>query len=94
MQRPEIICHMVTSLDGRLLPDRWPFSEDHIMSMYEATAAKLDASGWAVGRATMLHYVDEGEPDLPELIRQVPGSHHEYACDERGQADRQVDDAL
>ena len=69
MQRPEIICHMVTSLDGRLLPDRWPFSEDHIMSMYEATAAKLDASGWAVGRATMLHYVDEGEPDLLDAPR-------------------------
>lgn len=56
--RPKIICHMIGSIDGRLVPDRWTplhagAEQDTILKVYEATAARLDAQGWIVGRKTM-----------------------------------------
>lgn len=60
MERPYIICHMVTSLDGRLLPDHWPVSLDKLMTVYDTAANRLDADGWVVGRETMQHYIDHG----------------------------------
>lgn len=50
---PRIICHMVTSLDGRLLADDWPMTGERVMALYEETAARLDAQGWIVGRRTL-----------------------------------------
>ncbi|WP_122523181.1 dihydrofolate reductase family protein [Pannonibacter phragmitetus] len=56
--RPKIICHMVSSIDGRLLPDRWtPLAESsdpHIVSrLYETTAAGFNADGFLMGRVSM-----------------------------------------
>lgn len=62
MPRPEIVCHMVTSLDGRLLPERWPFSQEAVMDLYDSAAGRLDADGWIVGRKTMEHYLVSGAP--------------------------------
>lgn len=62
MPRPNIICHMATSLDGRLLPERWPISDQTVLELYDSAAAQLDADGWIVGRETMQHYVPAGEP--------------------------------
>lgn len=62
--RPKITCHMITSLDGRLLPERWSDPadgsiEDLIVRHYDATAERLHAGGWIVGRKTMASYVAE-----------------------------------
>lgn len=62
MPRPTIICHMATSLDGRLLPERWPIPEEAVLALYDAAAEELDADGWIVGRETMQHYVPAKEP--------------------------------
>lgn len=62
MTRPEIICHMITSLDGRLLADRWPCSEDTLLQIYDDAAERLGAGGWIVGRRTMEHYLASGSP--------------------------------
>jgi hypothetical protein len=55
--RPKIICHMVSSIDGRLLVDRWtpPAAgvDEDIVLRYDEVAARFDADGWIVGRATM-----------------------------------------
>lgn len=64
MPRPNIICHMATSLDGRLLPERWPISDQEVLEVYDSSAARLDAGGWIVGRETMQHYVTAGEPSF------------------------------
>ncbi|MCW2308907.1 dihydrofolate reductase family protein [Rhodobium gokarnense] len=60
MPRPEIICHMVTSLDGRLLPDRWPVCQESLSSLYDSVADRFGADGWIVGRKTMEHYLATG----------------------------------
>ncbi|WP_432695190.1 RibD family protein [Marinobacterium sp. YM272] len=64
--RPKIICHMITSLDGRLLPARWTDPADGgiwdlIETHYEPAAAKLNAQGWIVGRKTMAEYIGQEE---------------------------------
>ena len=56
--RPKIICHMITSVDGRLQMSRWtaPAEEEHLQAMldaYENIADGFDADGWMCGRVTM-----------------------------------------
>lgn len=56
--RPYIICHMVTSIDGRLHPSRFTsaaagVSIAALRSHYEKVASRFEADGWIVGRKTM-----------------------------------------
>lgn len=56
--RPFIICHMGTSIDGRLHPSRFTAAADGISAEvlrghYEAVASRFEAEGWIVGRKTM-----------------------------------------
>lgn len=63
----DIVCHMITSLDGCILLERWskPAERVDFTQVYEATAKRLQGDGWMVGRITMAEYgqgVVEGEP--------------------------------
>jgi 5-amino-6-(5-phosphoribosylamino)uracil reductase len=69
MPRPEIICHMVTSLDGRLLPERWPVCQEKLLTLYDDVAARISANGWMAGRMTMEHYLASGAPAVGPLDR-------------------------
>jgi riboflavin biosynthesis pyrimidine reductase len=56
--RPSIICHMVTSIDGRLHPSRFTpaaagISADALRRHYDDVANRFEADGWIVGRKTM-----------------------------------------
>ncbi|CAN7643452.1 MULTISPECIES: dihydrofolate reductase family protein [Rhizobium/Agrobacterium group] len=70
--RPNIICHMISSIDGRLLTERWnaPNGEPAtglIHRVYEEAAGRLGGQGWMVGRRTMAHYIeDQRKPQLLE----------------------------
>lgn len=55
---PRIICHMISSVDGRLVSSRWtPLpngnSEQTISNHYERIADRLDGDGFIIGRKTM-----------------------------------------
>ncbi len=68
--RPKIICHMISSIDGRLLPARWTppvvcANSGHKHNVYESTAAKLGGDGWLIGRVSM-------EPYATGAARAVP----------------------
>lgn len=64
----KITCHMISSVDGRLLTDFWtkPFDDKaDITAAYESAAKRFEADGWIVGRRTMAEYgagVTEKEP--------------------------------
>lgn len=63
---PKIICHMISSIDGRLHPDRWTepadgVAKDAVLDCYEQVAQQFKADGWLVGRKTMAYYA-KGEP--------------------------------
>lgn len=60
--RPKIICHMIGSIDGRLLSERWtPLPErtesNTVLKVYEEAGQRLNAQGWIVGRKTMADMV-------------------------------------
>lgn len=57
MQRPKIICHMMSSVDGRLLTDRWtePFDgkdKTEFYGVYEDVSRQFKADAWMIGRTT------------------------------------------
>lgn len=70
--RPKIICHMVSSVDGRLLVGRWTPSAAGIGAgllhrHYEEVAGRLGGEGWIVGRTTMAE-IAKGEPRVPSVV--------------------------
>ncbi|MCS6910262.1 MAG: RibD family protein [Anaerolineales bacterium] len=49
--KPYVICHMIASVDGRILPSRWhPPVEDR--GIYERLHNELAGDAWLVGRVT------------------------------------------
>jgi 2,5-diamino-6-(ribosylamino)-4(3H)-pyrimidinone 5'-phosphate reductase len=66
LKRPRVICHMATSIDGRIVVDGWP---DDVTSAvrreYDRVHASYDAEGWICGRVTMEPFAEcvrsEGE---------------------------------
>jgi 2,5-diamino-6-(ribosylamino)-4(3H)-pyrimidinone 5'-phosphate reductase len=55
MKRPYVICHMVPSIDGRIVTGRWKLPQG-VSGEYERTAATLDADAWIIGRISMVPY--------------------------------------
>ncbi|MBB5764785.1 dihydrofolate reductase family protein [Methylorubrum rhodesianum] len=69
--RPKIICHMVSSIDGRLHPSRFTVPAAgvdgaRLRKHYDEVAARFGAQGWMCGRVTMQE-ISKGKP------RQVTG---------------------
>ncbi|WP_245444285.1 hypothetical protein [Microvirga sp. KLBC 81] len=73
--RPRIICHMISSIDGRLLVERWtpPASGTDptiVHETYDRLAARFMADGWVVGRKSMEGYEGDakGRARIPGTI--------------------------
>lgn len=77
MNRPYIICHMTSSIDGKLHPSRFTvpaagISPQVLRGHYDAVAAKFQADGWMVGRKTMTEMAKGQErayPNAPAIPR-------------------------
>jgi 5-amino-6-(5-phosphoribosylamino)uracil reductase len=75
--RPYIICHMGTSIDGRLHPSRFTspatgISRDVLRGHYERVHDQFGADGWIVGRRTMSEMAKGAErpiKDAPKVAR-------------------------
>lgn len=50
--KPHITCHMASSLDGRILPERWTPGDAHSHPTYEDLHVRLGGGSWIVGRVT------------------------------------------
>ncbi|MGV3620937.1 MAG: RibD family protein [Archangium sp.] len=53
--KPDVICHMVSSVDGRIVADRWP-EMGELTKAYERTAKTLKGDAWIIGRVSMEPY--------------------------------------
>jgi 2,5-diamino-6-(ribosylamino)-4(3H)-pyrimidinone 5'-phosphate reductase len=53
-QRPYVICHMLPSIDGRIVLRDWKLP--NATREYERTAATFDADAWIIGRISMEPY--------------------------------------
>ncbi|MBB4637794.1 dihydrofolate reductase family protein [Longimicrobium terrae] len=69
--RPRVICHMMTSVDGRIVVDGWPISPEE-RRHYEQVHASYDADGWICGRVTMEPFAGGLRSDA-EVAREHPG---------------------
>ena len=83
--RPRIICHMGTSIDGKLHPSRFTVaasgvSSDTLRGHYERIHDSFDADGWIVGRRTM----SEMAKGSPRAITNPPRSPRKAHVAQRG----------
>ena len=70
--RPRVICHMMGSIDGRILTDGWPMSAEG-RTQYELVHASYDADGWLCGRVTMQQHFAQGVRSDTEIAREYTG---------------------
>jgi len=49
--KPYVVCHMISSLDGKTLPSRWSPSTPYD-DLYERLHSTLEGQVWLVGRVT------------------------------------------
>jgi 2,5-diamino-6-(ribosylamino)-4(3H)-pyrimidinone 5'-phosphate reductase len=58
--KPYVICHMCTTIDGRILSARWKDLPARISSgkLFETTAASFGIGAWLVGTTTMKEFAD------------------------------------
>ena len=71
--RPRVVCHLMTSIDGRIVVDGWP-DPTEARREYERVHASYAADGWICGRVTM-------EPFAGGV---GPSFEHDAAVDRRG----------
>jgi riboflavin biosynthesis pyrimidine reductase len=67
MKRPYVICHMLPSIDGRIVTSGWHLGRV-ATAEYERTAATFDADAWIIGRVSMEPYA--GKARVPRRKRQ------------------------
>jgi 2,5-diamino-6-(ribosylamino)-4(3H)-pyrimidinone 5'-phosphate reductase len=94
-RRPRVICHMVASVDGRIVTEGWPLSPDG-RRQYELVHDTYEPDGWLCGRVTMERHFAAGVRSDAELSRPhegapredfvAPGEHESFAIalDPRG----------
>lgn len=86
-RRPRVVCHMTTSVDGRIVVDGWPAPDD-VRREYEGVHASYDPDGWICGRVTMEPFAG-GLRSEEEVAREhsgapredftAPGEHDSFA---------------
>jgi len=86
--RPRVICHMMASVDGRILTDGWPQSDEG-RRQYEVVHESYEPDAWLCGRVTMEAHFSQGTRSDAEIAREhegapredfrAPGEHESYA---------------
>jgi len=85
--RPRVICHMATSIDGRIVTDGWP-DNAAVRREYEKVHNGYGADAWMCGRITMEPFAGAVRSDA-EVRREhagarrddhiAPGEHESFA---------------
>lgn len=77
MPRPYVICHMLPSLDGRIVLRDWNVPD--ATREYEKTAATFDADAWIIGRISMEPYA--GKARVPVRGNREPIPREDFIAD-------------
>lgn len=76
--RPYVVCHMTTSVDGRIKVRRWSVDAD---AHYERIHGQLGGDAWMCGRITMQGYADSAAPlDSPPADDGAPVSRKDHVA--------------
>jgi 2,5-diamino-6-(ribosylamino)-4(3H)-pyrimidinone 5'-phosphate reductase len=82
--RPRVICHMMGSIDGRIVTKGWPLSSEGGLQ-YEQVHASYESNAWICGRVTMEQHFASGARTDAEVAREHDGPPREdfVACEHR-----------
>jgi riboflavin biosynthesis pyrimidine reductase len=76
--KPYLICHMCTTIDGKILSNRWGKvpgeSQSGSAGLFETTAASFGIGAWLVGTTTMKEF--QGKPQRLPKAQRVPRTDH------------------
>lgn len=70
-RRPYVICHMVPSLDGRIVTKSWKLPPG-ALAEYEQTARTFDANAWMIGRISMAPYAGKARVPTRKVQHPIP----------------------
>ena len=70
--RPRVICHMMGSVDGRIVTEGWPLSPEGRRE-YEHVHATYEPDAWICGRVTMEQHFAAGVRSDEEIAREYSG---------------------
>src|SRR5512142_750188 len=68
--RPYVICHMLPSVDGRIVLRDWKLG--NASREYERTAATFDADAWIIGRISMEPYAGKARVPARRTRERIP----------------------
>jgi 2,5-diamino-6-(ribosylamino)-4(3H)-pyrimidinone 5'-phosphate reductase len=68
--RPYVICHMLPSIDGRIVVTDWKLNG--ATREYEKTAATFDADGWIIGRISMEPFAGKSRVPVKKNREPIP----------------------
>lgn len=86
-RRPRVICHMMASIDGRIVAGGWPLSPV-ARREYELVHGSYEADGWICGRVTMEPFakrvrsasdIAREHRGAPREDFRAPGDHDSFA---------------
>ncbi|HXC14051.1 MAG TPA: dihydrofolate reductase family protein [Stellaceae bacterium] len=67
--KPYVICHMNSSVDGRILGSRWRPAENRMPGLFERIHEELGGGSWLIGRVTGSEYAKaEAYPNHADQI--------------------------
>ncbi len=69
-ERPYVICHMLPSIDGRIVTRDWKLA--NATREYERTAATFDADAWIIGRVSMEPYAGKARVPARKTRERIP----------------------
>src|SRR5258706_9162461 len=70
VKKPYVICHMFTSVDGRIVLTHWGIGK-MATKAYERTAATLNGDAWIIGRVSMEPYAGKTRVPRGKATRRI-----------------------
>jgi riboflavin biosynthesis pyrimidine reductase len=65
MNKPYVVCHMGSTVDGRIIGEHWGDNADKYGSLYENCHNTFNSQAWMVGRVTMEKHFTERKKRAP-----------------------------
>jgi riboflavin biosynthesis pyrimidine reductase len=72
MNKPYVVVHALSSIDGRIQAHNWPPSFKTTADVFERTAETIKADAWVVGRTTMQEFSSKRPPRLGRPDPSIP----------------------
>src|SRR5689334_21332789 len=71
--KPYVICHMASTVDGRIISENWGDKLQQFGGLYEDCHNSFESQAWMVGRVTMeKDFTDGKQPDVVKSGKPVP----------------------